>query len=76
MSVAPSLKTAKKAQMLRGLDNNKDQSYFLYTLSHDQVERSLFPVGDLEKPQVRQIAEEQGLVTAKKKRLHRDLLHR
>ncbi|WP_439437618.1 tRNA 2-thiouridine(34) synthase MnmA [Salinivibrio costicola] len=57
----------EKAQMLRGLDSNKDQSYFLYTLSHDQIARSLFPVGDLEKPQVRQIAEEQGLVTAKKK---------
>ncbi|CAH0533360.1 tRNA-specific 2-thiouridylase MnmA [Vibrio stylophorae] len=54
-------------QMLRGLDGNKDQSYFLYTLSHAQVARSLFPVGELEKPEVRKIAEEQGLVTAKKK---------
>lgn len=53
--------------MLRGLDGNKDQSYFLYTLSHEQVARSLFPVGDLEKPQVRRIAEEQGLITANKK---------
>ncbi|EMB48287.1 tRNA-specific 2-thiouridylase MnmA [Vibrio mimicus] len=57
----------EKPQMLRGLDNNKDQSYFLYTLSHEQVARSLFPVGDLEKPEVRRIAEEQGLITAKKK---------
>lgn len=57
----------EKPQMLRGLDNNKDQSYFLYTLSHEQVGRSLFPVGELEKPEVRRIAEEQGLVTAKKK---------
>jgi tRNA-specific 2-thiouridylase len=56
-----------KPQMLRGLDGNKDQSYFLYTLSHEQVARSLFPVGDLEKPEVRKIAEEQGLITAKKK---------
>ncbi|OEF25351.1 tRNA 2-thiouridine(34) synthase MnmA [Vibrio rumoiensis] len=56
-----------KPQMLRGLDNNKDQSYFLYTLSHEQVARSLFPVGDLEKPEVRRIAEEQDLITAKKK---------
>lgn len=55
------------AQMLRGLDRNKDQSYFLYTLSHEQVSRSLFPVGNLEKPEVRKIAEEQGLITAKKK---------
>ncbi|WP_087016180.1 tRNA 2-thiouridine(34) synthase MnmA [Thaumasiovibrio subtropicus] len=57
----------EKAQMLRGVDGNKDQSYFLYTLSHDQVARSLFPVGELEKPEVRRIAEEQGLVTADKK---------
>ncbi|WP_047458188.1 tRNA 2-thiouridine(34) synthase MnmA [Vibrio fluvialis] len=57
----------EKPQMLRGLDSNKDQSYFLYTLSHEQVDRSLFPVGELEKPEVRRIAEEQGLITAKKK---------
>ncbi|EKA4518320.1 tRNA (5-methylaminomethyl-2-thiouridylate)-methyltransferase [Vibrio cholerae] len=57
----------EKPQMLRGLDGNKDQSYFLYTLSHEQVARSLFPVGELEKPEVRRIAEEQGLITAKKK---------
>ncbi len=57
----------EKPQMLRGLDGNKDQSYFLYTLGHDQVARSLFPVGELEKPEVRRIAEEQGLITAKKK---------
>lgn len=56
-----------KFQLLRGLDNNKDQSYFLYTLSHDHVARTLFPVGELEKPEVRKIAEEQGLVTANKK---------
>ncbi len=57
----------EKPQMLRGLDGNKDQSYFLYTLSHEQISRSLFPVGELEKPEVRRIAEEQGLITAKKK---------
>ncbi|MGF1700611.1 tRNA 2-thiouridine(34) synthase MnmA [Photobacterium makurazakiensis] len=56
-----------KPQMLRGVDNNKDQSYFLYTLSHEQIARSLFPVGELEKPEVRRIAEEQDLITAKKK---------
>ena len=55
------------AQLLRGLDNNKDQSYFLYTLSKTQVGQSLFPVGNIEKPIVRGIAEELGLVTAKKK---------
>ena len=56
-----------KWQMLRGLDNNKDQSYFLYTLSHAHIAKTLFPVGNLEKPEVRRIAEEQGLVTADKK---------
>ncbi|WP_109083332.1 tRNA 2-thiouridine(34) synthase MnmA [Aggregatibacter kilianii] len=55
------------AQLLRGLDANKDQSYFLYTLSSKQVGQGLFPVGDIEKPIVRAIAEDLGLVTAKKK---------
>ena len=54
-------------QLLRGLDTNKDQSYFLYTLNQEQLSRSLFPIGDLIKPEVRRIAEEQDLVTAKKK---------
>lgn len=55
------------AQLLRGLDANKDQSYFLYTLSSKQVGQSLFPVGDIEKPIVRAIAEDLSLITAKKK---------
>ncbi|TBL53723.1 tRNA 2-thiouridine(34) synthase MnmA [Obesumbacterium proteus] len=54
-------------QLLRGVDTNKDQSYFLYTLSHEQVAQSLFPVGELEKPEVRKIAEQLELATAKKK---------
>lgn len=54
-------------EMLRGLDNNKDQSYFLYTLGSEHVGQTLFPVGELEKPEVRRIAEEQGLITADKK---------
>ncbi|MGL4455843.1 MAG: tRNA 2-thiouridine(34) synthase MnmA [Plesiomonas sp.] len=56
-----------QVQLLRGLDQNKDQSYFLYTLGSEQVAQSLFPVGELEKPEVRRIAEEIGLITAKKK---------
>jgi len=56
-----------KFQLLRGLDQNKDQSYFLYTLSHEHVARTLFPVGNIEKTEVRRIAEEQGLVTYDKK---------
>lgn len=56
-----------KSQLLRGQDGNKDQSYFLYTLGHEQIAQSLFPVGELEKPQVRKIAEDLDLITAKKK---------
>ncbi|MGV3346557.1 tRNA 2-thiouridine(34) synthase MnmA [Enterobacteriaceae bacterium LUAb1] len=51
----------------RGIDKNKDQSYFLYTLSHTQIAQSLFPLGGLEKPEVRRLAEKLNLVTAKKK---------
>ena len=54
-------------QLLRGVDNNKDQSYFLYTLNQHQLSHSLFPVGELEKPKVRDIAHELGLVTHDKK---------
>lgn len=55
------------AQLLRGLDNNKDQSYFLHAVGGDKIAKTLFPVGELEKPVVRQIAEEHDLATAKKK---------
>ena len=55
------------AQLLRGLDNNKDQSYFLHAVGGDKLAKTLFPVGELEKPMVRQIAEEHDLITAKKK---------
>ncbi|TRX56914.1 tRNA 2-thiouridine(34) synthase MnmA [Thalassomonas sp. M1454] len=54
-------------EMLRGLDSNKDQSYFLYTLSDKQVGQTLFPVGNIEKPEVRAIAEREGLITHNKK---------
>lgn len=55
------------SQLLRGTDENKDQSYFLYTLQQHQLQKSLFPLGELEKPAVRTIAEEQGFVTHNKK---------
>lgn len=55
------------SKMLRGTDDNKDQSYFLYTLNQQQLNKSMFPVGELEKPEVRKIAEQQGFVTANKK---------
>lgn len=56
-----------KVTLLRGLDANKDQSYFLYTLGQSQIAGSLFPVGELDKPEVRAIAETQGFSNAKKK---------
>lgn len=54
-------------QLLAGKDNNKDQSYFLCQLSQEQLSKALFPIGELTKPQVREIAKEIGLVTADKK---------
>lgn len=53
--------------LLRGVDANKDQTYFLNQLSQDQLQKSLFPLGHLEKKEVRKIAEQAGLATAKKK---------
>ena len=57
----------KDGYLLRGVDDNKDQTYFLSQLSHEQLENVLFPVGDLVKSEVRKIAEEYDLITAKKK---------
>ncbi|TYA60436.1 tRNA 2-thiouridine(34) synthase MnmA [Formosa maritima] len=54
-------------QLLAGVDANKDQSYFLCQLSQDQLAKALFPVGELLKPEVRNIAAQQGLITAEKK---------
>lgn len=54
-------------KLLKGIDDNKDQTYFLSQLSNKQLENVLFPVGDLEKTEVRKIAEEYNLITAKKK---------
>ena len=54
-------------RLLAGSDPNKDQSYFLCQLSQEQLSRALFPVGGLLKPEVRRIATEQGLATAKRK---------
>lgn len=56
-----------KALLLKGLDGNKDQSYFLHAVSGDRIARTLFPVGELEKPEVRRIAEQQGFITHDKK---------
>lgn len=53
--------------LLSGIDNNKDQSYFLCQLTQQQLEKALFPIGELTKPEVRKIAQEQDLITANKK---------
>ena len=57
----------KDGKLLRGLDSNKDQTYFLSQVSKDQLENVLFPIGDIIKPEVRRIAEEYDLITADKK---------
>ncbi|WP_396169268.1 tRNA 2-thiouridine(34) synthase MnmA [Flavobacterium sp.] len=54
-------------QLLAGKDDNKDQSYFLCQLSQEQLAKSLFPIGELTKPEVREIATKMELVTAEKK---------
>ena len=54
-------------QLLAGKDNNKDQSYFLCQLTQEQLSKTLFPIGELQKSEVRKIAAEQNLVTAEKK---------
>ena len=54
-------------QLKAGADNNKDQSYFLCQLSQDQLAKALFPIGNLTKPEVREIAAQMDLITAEKK---------
>lgn len=53
--------------LLAGKDNNKDQSYFLCQLTQNQLSKALFPIGELEKPEVRKIADRADLITAEKK---------
>jgi tRNA-specific 2-thiouridylase len=57
----------KDGQLLRAKDENKDQTYFLYRVTEEALSKTLFPLGDLTKPEVRKLAEKFGLVTAKKK---------
>jgi tRNA-specific 2-thiouridylase len=54
-------------RLLRGRDANKDQSHFLYTLGQAQLDRTLFPLGELEKPQVRELAQTAGFLNHAKK---------
>lgn len=57
----------KLYELLTGYDSNKDQSYFLWTLTQKQLSKTLFPVGDWEKPEVRKLAKKFGLLTAEKR---------
>ncbi|HET8992059.1 MAG TPA: tRNA 2-thiouridine(34) synthase MnmA [Candidatus Saccharimonadales bacterium] len=57
----------KDARLYTGLDPNKDQSYFLYRVSEDALKKSLMPIGEMNKPEVRRIAKKLGLFTAEKK---------
>ena len=57
----------ENGHLLRGVDSNKDQTYFLCQVSKEQFKNVLFPIGDMEKKEVRKIAEEYDLITAKKK---------
>jgi tRNA-specific 2-thiouridylase len=61
------LKKENIFQLLSGIDSNKDQSYFLCQLSQEQLSKALFPIGELTKPEVRDIAKAQDLITADKK---------
>lgn len=56
-----------KVHLLRGKDENKDQTYFLNQLTEEQLSKVLFPIGDMEKPKVREMATKADLVTASKK---------
>ncbi len=59
--------SAGKHRLLRGVDRHKDQSYFLYAVGHEQLARTLFPVGELQKPKVRELAQQAGLNVFDKK---------
>jgi len=56
-----------RTQLLRGLDNNKDQSYFLHALNQHQLSHAMFPIGEYDKSQIRQLASDRGLITHDKK---------
>ena len=60
-------KTAQQFELLKGIDHTKDQSYFLHRLNQHQLSKTLFPVGELQKTEVRRIASEIKLPNAKKK---------
>ena len=61
------VQTNERGDLLKGIDPQKEQSYFLYMLHHQQLEKAIFPVGGMTKAQVRQIAAEEKLPVAEKK---------
>ncbi|MEE4144775.1 MAG: tRNA 2-thiouridine(34) synthase MnmA [Halieaceae bacterium] len=56
-----------RGTLLKGVDHNKDQSYFLHAVGHRELEQTLFPLGEMAKPEVRKLAQQHELATAKKK---------
>jgi tRNA-uridine 2-sulfurtransferase len=58
---------AQRYRLLRGVDACKDQSYFLWELTQDQLSRAMFPLGEMSKPDVRDVARRHGLYVAEKK---------
>ncbi|MBQ8202207.1 MAG: tRNA 2-thiouridine(34) synthase MnmA [Clostridia bacterium] len=67
MATGHFVQTNGQGDLLRGADGNKDQSYFLYMLHREQLQKAMFPVGHMTKAEVRAIAEANGLVNSKKK---------
>lgn len=59
--------SASRKHLLRAVDENKDQTYFLYRISQDAINHTIFPIGHLTKPEVKKLAEKHGLDTAHKK---------
>jgi len=69
-------KRGDEVAMLRGIDENKDQTYFLNQLSQQQLQKVMFPLGGLHKKEVREIAKKSGIGHCGEKRQHRHLLYR
>ncbi len=67
MATGHFVQTDGEGHLLRGVDPNKDQSYFLYMVRQEQLKKAMFPVGAMTKQEVRKIAEEAGLPVSKKK---------
>ncbi len=60
-------RVGSKAELMRAVDENKDQTYFLYRISSESLAHTIFPIGEMKKPEVKKLAEEKGLHNAYKK---------